>query len=86
LFNEANELVSLDELGEGKPFCSVKGFLIKPLSKSLRTKVGENLCTFGVSKDGVVREPIIVREEQVKEVVAVQWDKVKVGDSLDGYW
>jgi hypothetical protein len=86
LFDEANELVNLDALGEGKHLCSVTGFLLKPLSKAVKAKVSENLCTYGVSKDGVEREPTVVQEQLVKETVLVEWDKIKVGDMLDGYW
>ena len=86
LFNELHEVVSLDELGEGKPFCSVTGYLIKPLPKSVRAKVVESLCTYGVSEDGVEREPIIVQEQVAKETIAVEWSNLRVGDYLDGFW
>ena len=86
LVNADNELVPLDALGEGKPCCSVTGRLVKPWSKDIRLKVAENLCTFSVLKDGTERAHAVVQEQVVKELVDVQWDEVKVGDFLDGYW
>jgi hypothetical protein len=86
LFNSEKELVSLDDLGEGKPFCSVTGYLIKPLPRSVKRKVCDNLCTFGVSKEGVAKEEIVIQERVVKETMLLQWDTLRVGDSLDGYW
>lgn len=85
LFNKDNEMVSLDELGEGKPLCSVTGYLIKPLSKEAKAKVTDNISTFGIlSDDGP--EPTVVQERLVKEKLVVEWDSIAVGDTLDGYW
>lgn len=86
LFNADGDMVPLDALGEGKPLCSVTGRLVKPLPKSVRLKVVENLCTFGVLKDGAEKEAVVVQEPLVKEVVPLEWDNIKVGDCLDGYW
>ena len=85
LINQDNELATLDELGEGKPFCTVTGYVIKPLPVNVKTTVCENLCTYGASKPGE-REMVTVQEQLIKDHVDVEWEDLKVGDYLDGYW
>ena len=86
LFDEHDQLLSLDDLGEGKPLSKVTGYLIKPLPAELKMKICESLCTFGSMRPEDENKGVMVKEALVKEPVEVEWDTLKVGSMLDGYW
>jgi hypothetical protein len=79
LYDSQGKILSLDDIGEGKPLAKVTGTIIEPLQSPWKEKLMEILCTrpSSVARDISVGNTALLSDSD--------WDVLQVGDMVDAY-
>lgn len=83
LFNLDGDMISLSDIGEGKPPARLEGTLIEPLPGKWKEKLLEILCSRPPPNQPLSTG--ILSAQPPNPVPIADWDVLKVGDLVDGF-